>query len=197
MKFYYPDKAVISDLQSTDEKNNNRAFRYLYKKYYPIALAFVRGNRGDEEETQDVFQESLIAFYESIKNNKFRGDSAIKTYLYSIIRNTWFSRLKKNKLFVNIDDAESEISKLEYESAIDYDQVRSFLIKKLFERLGKACQDILQYYYFHKLSMKEIMKKMNFSSEQSAKTQKYKCMQKLLKLIENKPDIKQSLIDLL
>jgi DNA polymerase/3'-5' exonuclease PolX len=39
--------------------------------------------------------------------------------------------------------------------------------------------------------MKEIAEKMNLSGENAAKTQNYKCKQKLMDMLKNSPDVTQ------
>jgi len=158
-----------------------------------MALKFVKLNNGNNEDASDVFQESLIAFYENVKSSKFRGDSTIKTYLYSTIRNNWFTKLKKSKSEIDIENVKSPIDENNSKSETELINILSNLL----DQIGVSCKKILKYYYYENLSMKDIMERMEFSSEQSAKTQKYKCMQKLIKLLEDKPIMKTLLLDLL
>ena len=158
-----------------------------------MALKFVKTNKGSTEDASDVFQESLIAFYENVKSQKFRGDSTIKTYLYATIRNNWFTKLKKLKTEVELDNVKSQTDETNQTSESELMRVLSGLL----DQIGKSCKKILTYYYYENLSMKDIMEKMDFSTEQSAKTQKYKCMQKLIKILEDSPNIKTMLVDLL
>ncbi len=191
-KLKYTDKEIIADIGSFDEEINNRALRHLYGQYYQMALKFVKYNKGTTEDASDVFQEALIAFFENIKNEKFRGDSSIKTYLYATIRNNWFAKLKKTKETQSIENLN-----IKDEVVTDNTQDINIILSELMNQIGESCKRILQFYYYENLSMRDIMKKMDFSSEQSAKTQKYKCMQKLLKFLENKPIYKDKLIELL
>ena len=64
----YSDKKLLADLGSNDEHIINEAFYYLYQKYYRMASNYIRHNSGSEAEAEDVFQDSLIAFYENIRN---------------------------------------------------------------------------------------------------------------------------------
>ena len=192
-KLLYTDSKILADLKNPHESVNNDAIRYLYRQFYPMALKFVKQNKGNAEDANDVFQESLIAFYENVKGNKFRGDSTIKTYLYSTIRNNWFTKLKKTKTQIDIDKVISSIEDTNRNSETELINI----LAKLLEKLGSSCKKILTYYYYENFSMKDIKEKMDFSTEQSAKTQKYKCMQKLLKILEDEPKLKTTLLDLL
>ncbi len=65
-----------------------------------------------------------------------------------------------------------------FEEEQKYQALDDVLIK-----VDKKCLDILKMFYYQKLSMKVIASKLGFKSETSAKTQKYKCLEKARKLI--------------
>ena len=50
--------------------------------------------------------------------------------------------------------------------------------------LGERCFGLLKLYYFEKLSMRSIAEAMGFGSDRSAKTQKYKCLERARKMAE-------------
>jgi RNA polymerase sigma factor (sigma-70 family) len=188
----YDDVQIINGLRENNEEKKNDVLSYLYKKYYPMALSIVYQNNGTEEEAIDVFQDSIISFYESVRNNIFRGDSSINTYLYSTIRNQWFTKLKKNKRTVNIEGDNFEFRNLTEEKSISTEDFKN-KISYLLDQIGESCKNILINYYYDNCSMKEIMQIMGFKTEKSAKSQKYKCMQKLIELIDKNPKYKNLL----
>ena len=47
------------------------------------------------------------------------------------------------------------------------------------ENLGEPCSTLLKDFYVHKLSMEEISEKFGYTNADNAKTQKYKCLQRL------------------
>ena len=49
-------------------------------------------------------------------------------------------------------------------------------------QLGEPCRAILEDYYMHNASMQEISLKFGYTNADNAKTQKYKCLQRLKKL---------------
>jgi DNA-directed RNA polymerase specialized sigma24 family protein len=48
--------------------------------------------------------------------------------------------------------------------------------------LGEPCKTIIEDYYIHGRSMQEICEKFGYTNADNAKTQKYKCLQRLKKL---------------
>ena len=54
------------------------------------------------------------------------------------------------------------------------------------ELLGEPCKTLIQDFYIHKKSMDEIAEKFGYTNADNAKTQKYKCLQRLKKYFFNK-----------
>jgi RNA polymerase sigma factor (sigma-70 family) len=187
----YLDKQIVLDLEAVDEDLNNKAFKYLYKHVYPLVYSFIRQRSGSKREADDTFQEAMIVLFENIKSKKFRGEARVNTYLYSTVRNIWYSKLKKMKRVVHIDDmlmTEDVDVKTQPDSS-----EKLALIMGVLDQLGDSCKSILKKYYFEHCSMNDIKDKMGFRSEESAKTQKYKCMQKLISHINANPALKDAL----
>ena len=49
-------------------------------------------------------------------------------------------------------------------------------------QLGEPCKTIIEDYYMQNKSMQEICEKFGYTNADNAKTQKYKCLQRLKKL---------------
>jgi len=196
MKLLFSDKKIIEALRGAKEFETDRAFRYLYKTHYLMALQFVKNNSGDEDDAADVFQDVLVGFYQNVRKGAFKGDSAIKTYLYAMIRNQWLVKLKKNRRTVKLEEPDKTSAGRQIIRIENPDEALHKMVEGLLEQVGERCRKLLKLYYFDNLSMTEIANRSNFDNENSAKTQKYKCMQKLIKIMADKPQIKKIIYDL-
>ena len=161
--------------------------KFIYKMYFPTIRNLVTTNSGNEEEAKDIFQEALLIIYDKITNNDFNLTCSFKTFLYSVCRNLWHEQLRyKKKNLRTIEDYDayvdvgSEIDKFAYENIADY------LFYKHFLSLTASCQEIIKM-LLNKVSSKEIVKSMGFSSEDYANKRKYQCKQILFKRIKNDP----------
>ena len=197
MKLLFSDRKIIEALKSADDFEIDKAFRYLYKAYYSMALQYVKSNSGGENDAEDVFQEVLVGFYQNIRKGVFRGESAIKTYLYSMIRNQWLARLKKNKRIVTMEEPEKTSAGMQVARSENPTEELQKIVDDLLGQVSERCREILKLYYFDNMSMNEIANRANFDNENSAKTQKYKCMQRLIKLMAGKPEKKKAIYELL
>ncbi len=155
--------------------------------------AFIRRNRGTEEEAKDVVQEAVIAFYENVKKGKFRGESAISTYLFSIARFIWLNQLKRKQLETKslVAIAPGNYGPELPRHLAEGEAQQQML--ELFGRLGDDCRRVLMDAVYHDFSMKEIATTMGYENEQVARNKKYGCMKKLKELLVSNPAIFQQL----
>ncbi len=194
LKAIFSDDKILEDLRSDDESRINKALRILYEQHYPLALKIIKRRGGTENETADIYQESIIAFYEAVRNNKFRGDSKISTWLHSTISNQWSVEVRQSRKYKtsSIENFTNEFRQEKDNAGQDNSELMK-LVWKTLEMIDEKCKQVLIDYYYHRLSMKEIMKKMGFKSEQVAKNKRYRCKERLDEIISEKPRLKQQL----
>jgi RNA polymerase sigma-70 factor (ECF subfamily) len=146
-------------------------------------------------EAVDVYQDAVITLYENIAAGKYvyQDSSSIKTYLYAIGKNIFLKKLSLEKkiqdrvvpaLSAQTDEDTEQKEALTVENELRYDAVM-----QAFSTLKEPCKSLLKYFYYQGLSMKEIAAKLNYKSEQVAKSQKVRCMKTLksdaLKILES------------
>ena len=74
------------------------------------------------------------------------------------------------------------ISKNERELSIEENNLS--LVGKCFDQLGDPCHTLLDLFYYQKKSMEDITIELNYKNSDSAKNQKYKCLERLRKLVD-------------
>ncbi|MEJ5963245.1 RNA polymerase sigma factor [Pedobacter immunditicola] len=163
--------------------NSDEALNKLYVGYFPMILQFILNNNGDEEDAKDVYQEAIIVLYNKIKSGDFELSSKLKTYIYSVCRRIWLKKLsKESKKAINVADFE-DIEAVETDMEVHEEKDQQFeKMKSSLELLGEPCKTIIQDFYINSLSMQEISEKFGYTNTDNAKTQKYKCLQRLKKL---------------
>lgn len=177
--------SVVDDQLLLDgvKRGDSGTLEVLYKQYYPMVVRFVTHNNGIEDDAKDIFQEAVIALYDRLGGEGLSLNCQLKTFIYSICRNLWLKRLnKKDRYSFNVEDFEDS---LPLENEIEWMEERDqqfFLMEKAMGRLGEPCQSILKDFYIHNLSMQDISEKFGYTNTDNAKTQKYKCLQRLKKL---------------
>ena len=148
-----------------------------------MVLQFILNNNGDEDDAKDVFQEAIIVLYNKIKTGNFELSSKLKTYLYSVSRRIWLKKLaQQSKKTNNIADFEDVLAIEEDLEQHELKDLQFVQMKTALDSLGEPCKTIIHDFYIQGLSMQDICEKFGYTNTDNAKTQKYKCLQRLKKL---------------
>ncbi len=192
------DEAVLRLLKSGDKKNEQKALNSLYKEHYGKVKNLLGKMNANEGEIQDVFQDSIIVFYENVLGGKFELKAKIATYLCSVARNIWLTRFKKNQRVVSQEDFEKPENMMFTEDLDELflDKERKTFIRGLLSLISEDCQKVLTMAIFYKDSMKEISQKMNYQNEQIARNKKSRCLNYLKNAIVNSKSVMETLKEL-
>lgn len=164
--------------------NSTEALNKLYTSYFPMVLQFILNNNGDEDDAKDVYQEAIIVLYNKIKSGEFELSSKLKTYIYAVSRRIWLKKLTKQNLKTS-DIADFEDVLLVVDEDVEEHEQKDLQFDKMktaLASLGEPCNTIIQDFYIHNHSMQEICEKFGYTNTDNAKTQKYKCLQRLKKI---------------
>ncbi len=176
-------------------RNDNLILQYIYKNFFYKINFFIKKNSGDDDDSNDIFQEAIIILYRKLKANDLVLDCSFETYLYSVCRFLWLKQLEKRKnereKIQDNHDFNVDIYDNAFETTVDMNE-KYRLYQKHFKNLGKDCQKILQM-FFDKVPLKQIAQVMGFQSEKYAKKRKYKCKEYLVKSIKQDIEYKKIL----
>ncbi|MFN0256557.1 RNA polymerase sigma factor [Pedobacter ureilyticus] len=163
--------------------NSVEALNKLYVAYFPMVLQFILNNNGDEDDAKDVYQEAIIVLYNKVKSGSFELSSKLKTYIYSVSRRIWLKKLAQHsKKTSNIADFEDVLIVEEDMEQHEQKDMQFDKMKEALESLGEPCKTIIEDFYINNQSMQDICEKFGYTNADNAKTQKYKCLQRLKKL---------------
>lgn len=176
-KVTYTDLDFIEGLKH----NNDAVLRALYKKYYNIVLKYVVNNSGNSESAADIYQETIIVLYENVQKPTFELKCQLQTFIYSIAKRLWLKQLRGNGHLARFNDGEEDAVVDVTEELTDHLKKETDILKMnaCMENLGEPCKTLLKDFYVYKLSMDEISDKFGYTNSDNAKTQKYKCLQRL------------------
>lgn len=176
------DQIIMSLIK---ENKYNPAMKSLYT-YFPVVKKFVLKNNGTRQEAEDVFQEGLVIFCNKITKPDFVLSSSINTYLYSVCKLLWLDELKKKNKSIKNNTIELTDEHLIDTVNTDIEEDKPIRnAQQAVMQLGAKCKEILELFYFKKMSMKEIAQKVGFASEKGAKNQKYRCIEKAKENLKN------------
>jgi RNA polymerase sigma factor (sigma-70 family) len=163
--------------------NSESVLKRLYHAYFPMVLQLIINNNGNTDDAKDIYQEAIIILYNKVKGGNFELSSKLKTYIYSICRRLWLKRLNQmNRYGGNIKDFEEYLTVDDENEKNTERDVQFSKMGNALQLLGEPCKTIIEDFYINNRSMQEICENFGYTNADNAKTQKYKCLQRLKKL---------------
>jgi len=193
----FSDTELVANLRSGGRMDET--IKAIYRDYFNGLSWYVMNNSGSRQDAEDVFQEVVVSFIELVQKDKFRGESTVKTFLFSLNRNAWLNELKRRgralareeKYEKGQDETVTDVSHL----IVNRESKQQLM--DLIAQLGQACKKILVLFYYENLSMKEMLDALEYENEQVVRNKKYKCMKQLEQMLKEDPALKQTLKNLL
>lgn len=182
----YSIKAILRGIR---EKDNN-VLHYVYQENYPAIKKHIINNNGNDQDAKDIFQDAIVIVYYKTKEDNFSLNCDFSTYLYSICKLLWLKELR-NKRDINVIDSEIE-ELLSYKVVDLEDDVisdRYSVYHKHIKELSYDCQKVLRMFY-DGVELKEIAKIMGYKNEHIVRSKKFRCKERLMKLIKKDPNFK-------
>lgn len=174
----------MTDLDLIDhirKGQREKAIKELYKEF-PKIKANICSSGGDATIARQIFHDSLILLIEKVSMPEFELTSKLSTYLYGINRFLWKNELRKRNRSQELEWRDTLILSAEDINYSEEQEEKIKLLNKVLGQVTEKCKKIFELFYFKKKSMTEIAEKLEFSSVNSAKTQKYKCMEKAIQM---------------
>ena len=195
MRSDYTNAMLLEDIQAGGTKRQKAiAFIYKDKELKNQVIAFVKRNSGSPEDGIDIFHEGIIALDDNIRKGKYQEEGKLQAYLFSICRFLWLNKIKRNKKMVYTDEI-SQLDKVAYDTpeSLSMSAEQKDMLEQLLSRLGEKCEKILELWKLS-YSMEEIAEKVGLKNAGVARRQRYNCYQKLMKILDKEPNLKNSLI---
>ena len=203
------DKEIIQSFLDNDQ-NGIREVYYAWRKPFEQALSHLLPNTDDMDDayqeaiirlqqhilteriTSDNINKSLLAYFKTIgryvaleiinQHNKGQQDTKTKEETPHIISDVNTT----DSSDVDSDDEPIEIDRpFDPNESMDI-QEREHIIRSLVEQLGAPCAPLLIGFLWENKSMNELAQELGYSSADSAKTQKSKCMNKVKTFVKHK-----------
>lgn len=183
------NKALPKNIPTDNEvilgiiNDSDQALERLYEAYFPMVLQLIINNSGNEDDAKDIYQETILVLYNKVKSGGFELSSKLKTFIYSIARRLWLKKLNQiSRSVMHVNDYHDHIqTDTELEEHQHRDNQFNHMNTAL-SQMGEPCRTIIEDFYIQNKSMQEICEKFGYTNTDNAKTQKYKCLQRLKKL---------------
>jgi DNA-directed RNA polymerase specialized sigma24 family protein len=157
--------------------------------------SYVKRNSGTEDDGIMIFHDAIIAFVKKVfSDHSFELHTSLSGYIFGIAKLLWLSKLKKNKKTPTIQA--DEIVNLGSDDDIDIqcfiNKDKSNILHKIMSHLRSNCREVLMY-WAGGYSMQEIADLLGYKSEGMARKKKCECFKELIKWLEEHPQFKNEL----
>jgi len=171
------------------EEGRKAMFTTLYEEGFHGVAQYVARRGGTLEEAEDVFQDALILYYEKMRDGSLELHQRESAYLFGIARYLWNKRYRESMRYTSLDNLMAD-----FEGGVEGEpwaerseqQVAMKRIVRLLQHAGKRCMRLLTAYYYERLDMDNVASRFGFSGKRSATVQKFKCLQKVKQLVNEK-----------
>jgi len=175
------DAEIIELIKKGDPRGLNTAYEAFRSEFVHWLMKF---QKWDNEEAREYYQAAILIVYDNIHAGKLDTlRSSLKTYLFGIGKNLVWQNYRTSQRQQAIG---AEFYLQNYLQPEDEDgksvEMNLDIISHSFNQLGEPCHELLEQYYFHRKSMDEICASMGYKNPETAKNQKYKCMERLRKM---------------
>ncbi len=185
-------KLTLGQIVEGIRKRDNKVLTLIYKELFPVVRYYVMSNGGTQDDSKDVFQESIIIAFKQISHNSFEVKTGFEAYLYGVSRLVWLKTLRNrathDRNIMQIEEPEN--SYLPSDNLVE-EELEMQLFRKHFKRLGAECQKVLRL-ISEGVPYDQIAKVMGYKNEKIIRNKKYKCKEYLIKMIKEDPDYKRT-----
>ena len=185
----YTNNEIVSQIKSGDR---NQVIRFLYDHYYPKVYGVILSRGGNREDAKDIFQDTILVLIKRILENRY-DEMKVGGFIVGVAVKCWIDKVRKDKRLTITDDVYERGQSDTFGDFLQDERKRE-LLKTMFSEIGERCTSLFKLVFYENRSMKEVVEKMGFSSVNSAKTQHYKCKQKLMKKYGDKFEVKEILL---
>ncbi len=176
-----------ADLLHLVQSGDPSGLSFVYEKYRKEYINWIRRfSRCDPDDAIEYYQGAIVIFYENVMNGRLTQlQSSLKTYLFGVGKNLVLHEHRRTQRSLKVKaefHLQRHLAGTEQEMVEEENDLA--LIHRCFERIGDPCHKLLQLFYFHQKNMEEISAELGYKNPETAKNQKYKCMERLRKLVE-------------
>jgi len=176
------DSEIVELIRQKDQRGLTLLYEAFRSEFVGWAVKFTRC---DVEDAFDYYQATVIIVYDNVLAGKIDDlKSSLKTYVFSIGKNLALQHKRQQTRNQKLSAEYYLELYMTSSEQFENDEKYLELVSKCFNQLGDPCHSLLDLFYYHKNSMEEIALALNYKNPETAKNQKYKCMERLRKLVE-------------
>lgn len=162
--------------------NTSTEIAGFYEAVFPLVSRLVRRLGGSMEEAKDIFHDALIIYWEQQLQNPGKINRSQVGYVMGIVRNLCLRQYERSKKMITLSESEKDIPI----PADFYPTVSQRRLLQVLEIAGRKCLDLLRAFYHQMMPVRKIARDFGYANEHTTSVQKYKCLDKIKKVIAEK-----------
>lgn len=180
----------MTDIEYIAGLRDNRSdiIRDFYRHISPELRTYL-GSRYTipEDVLGDVIQESVVRLWQQIHEGHFHEDklqSSLVGYLKGVSSRVMMEMYRQYKE-VNPEEPDEVVEDMGEVLACYEEDERRKALRELVSKMNAPCAPLLIEFYWYGYAWDEIAHRLNYANADSAKSQKAKCMKKLISLAQS------------
>jgi len=170
------------------KKGDKKTLKAIYEENRKRFINFAKKQGLTVEDAKDVYQDSIIAFYENISTGKIQTlQSSVSTYLFGIGKNLIQYQIRLNSR----QKTSSTIKISELKEELDVNFLRENvtkeqrLLQKGLKKMGAKCIEILELFFLGGYVLDEIVEFLHYKNKKVLTSQKSRCISQLKEIIRH------------
>lgn len=180
MSKYKTDELRLEQLSQGKE----RVWQTIYDDIRdPFRLFFLKNSSLDPDQAIELYQEAMVVFHKNVVRGKLVAPlkSTLRTYLIGIGKMLYLKKSGK-KIDAWIDEIPDQAVQPIVEDKAERKE-QAELVRRLLERIGEPCKQLLTLVYIKGYVMEAIAEEMNFPSEGAVRKRKFDCLKKIREMV--------------
>lgn len=153
-------------------------FQELFYKLYPRLVGYSLSYINDEQKAEDIVENVFVKLWDD--REKFTDILNLKAYLYTMVRNATWKKVKQDSKFYRLDQTDNFVLSDEDNEKIIEEEAYGILLNAL-QSLPEGCKKVFELSCIEELKYKDVAKKLNITVN-TVKSQRARA----IKLLRNK-----------
>lgn len=125
----------------------------IYNNYFKDVYFFIYSLSEDKHIAEDLTSETFLKAIKSIEG--FKGNCDLKTWLFQIAKNSYYSYIRKNRNLVDIDSVPEKKDEIDIEKSV-FSYEESMKIHEILHNLSEPYKEVFSLRVFGELSFRQI-----------------------------------------
>ncbi len=164
---------------------------YRTKSLRENAVRYILSRGGTKDDALTIYSDVIINFVKNCLRSDFKIKSSLENYFFGVTKNLWYQTIRERKQTIELESIPHK-SEVQSPEIILIDLERRQNLEVVLKQLDEKCRKVLTL-WARNMRMKAIASQMNYSSPEMARKKKHYCLKRLIELVNQHPELLNSL----